>query len=354
MSMAMLDAGSTQGTNRDKDKDKGRDNNNLLEVDGLRKWFRVKRSMLEILQRRQEGIVKAVDGVSFNVRQGSTFVLAGESGSGKSTIARLILRAIEPDEGRIRFAGRDVLSLDKRGLMWFRRNAQMIHQDPYSSLNPRMRIISIVGEPLEVHGIKDRKERDEMVFKALQEVRLEPVEEIAYRYPHMLSGGQRQRVAIARALVLKPMLIVADEPVSMLDLSVRAEILELMQSLKVKHNITYIYITHDLSTARYFGDSIAILYKGRIVEMGSIDDVLNEPLHPYTQALIDAVPEPDPANRLKEKVIRIRADTIMVDGVDDYGCRFYARCPYAMDICKEEPKLLEVKKGHLVSCFLYK
>ncbi|MEM4321200.1 MAG: ABC transporter ATP-binding protein [Candidatus Nitrosocaldus sp.] len=347
MSMAMLDAGSTQSTNNNKDKD----NNLLLEVDRIRKWFRIKRSILEILQGRQEGIVKAVDGVSFSIKQGSTFVLAGESGSGKSTIARLILRAIEPDGGSIRFAGRDVLSLDKRGLMWFRRNAQMIHQDPYSSLNPRMRIISIVGEPLEVHGIKDRKERDEMVFKALQEVRLEPVEEIAYRYPHMLSGGQRQRVAIARALVLKPMLIVADEPVSMLDLSVRAEILELMQNLKVKHNITYMYITHDLSTARYFGDSIAILYKGRIVENGDIDDILNEPLHPYTQALIDAIPEPDPSSRLRDKVIRIRSSIDAYD--EEKGCRFYARCPYAMDKCKDEPTMLEVKKGHHVSCFLY-
>ncbi|MFN4336187.1 MAG: ABC transporter ATP-binding protein [Candidatus Nitrosocaldus sp.] len=340
--MAMLDAGSTQSLNN---------NGNLLEVDRLRKWFIVKRSIMEILQGRQAGVVKAVDGVSFSIKQGSTLVLAGESGSGKSTIARLILRAIEPDEGRIRFAGRDVLSLDKKGLMWFRRNAQMIHQDPYSSLNPRMRIISIVGEPLEVHGIKDRKERDEMVFKALEEVRLEPVDEIAYRYPHMLSGGQRQRVAIARALVLKPMLIVADEPVSMLDLSVRAEILELMQNLKVKHNITYMYITHDLSTARYFGDRIAILYKGRIVESGDIDDVINEPLHPYTQALIDAIPEPDPSNRLRDKAIRIRSS---MDVYDENGCRFYARCPYAMDKCKDEPIMLEVKKGHYVSCFLYK
>ncbi len=342
--MAMLDAGSTQSTD-------SKDGDNLLEVDRLRKWFRVKRSIIEILQGRQVSVVKAVDGVSFSIRRGSTLVLAGESGSGKSTIARLILRAIEPDEGSIRFAGRDILSLDKKGLMWFRRNVQMIHQDPYSSLNPRMRIISIVGEPLEVHGIKDRKERDEIVLKALEEVRLEPVDEIAYRYPHMLSGGQRQRVAIARALVLKPMLIVADEPVSMLDLSVRAEILELMQNLKVKHNITYMYITHDLSTARYFGDRIAILYKGRIVESGDIDDVINEPLHPYTQALIDAIPEPDPSSRLRDKSIRIR---FTMDVYDESGCRFYARCPYAMDKCKYEPMMLEVKRGHYVSCFLYK
>jgi peptide/nickel transport system ATP-binding protein len=226
----------------------------------------------------------------------------------------------------------------------------MIHQDPYSSLNPRINILSIVSEPLEVHGVKDKKEREEMVFKALQEVRLEPVEDIAYRYPHMLSGGQRQRVAIARALVLRPKFIVADEPVSMLDMSVRAEILELMSSLKSRYNITYLYITHDLSTARYFGDDIAILYKGKIVEMGSIDDVLSEPLHPYTQALIDAVPEPEPSNKLVEKVIRIKPIT---DEVLSNGCRFYARCPYAMDKCMQEPPMQEVKKGHFVSCFLY-
>ncbi len=344
--MVMSDAGYTQSNSI-----------NLLEVKGLRKYFKVKRSLLELIKGRGDkhynddgGIVRAVDNVSFNVRQGTTFVLAGESGSGKSTIARLILRAIEPDEGSIIFDGKDILRLSKYEIKWFRRSAQMIHQDPYSSLNPRMNILSIVSEPLEVHGVKDKKEREEMVFKALQEVRLEPVEEIAYRYPHMLSGGQRQRVVIARALVLRPKLIVADEPVSMLDMSVRAEILELMSNLKSRYNITYLYITHDLSTARYFGDDIAIIYKGKIVEMGRIDDVLSEPLHPYTQALIDAVPEPDPSNKLVEKVIRIKPST---DEVLSNGCRFYARCPYAMDKCMQEPPMKEVKNGHSVSCFLY-
>ncbi len=332
----MLNAGYTQSTN-------------LLEVKGLRKYFKAKASFLDSI-RGKVSVVRAVDDVSFSIRQGSTLVLAGESGSGKSTIARLILRAIEPDEGKIIFDGRDVLSLSKDEMKWFRRSAQMIHQDPYSSLNPRMSILSIVSEPLEVHGFKDKRGREEMVFKALQEVRLEPVKDIAYRYPHMLSGGQRQRVAIARALVLKPKFIVADEPVSMLDMSVRAEILELMSSLKVKYNITYLYITHDLSTARYFGDDIALLYKGKVVEMGRIDDVLSEPLHPYTQALIDAIPEPEP--RLAERVVRIKP--IKDDYMLSNGCRFYARCPYAMDKCMQEPPMQEVKEGHYVRCFLYK
>ena len=335
----MLDAGSTD---------------NLLEVKGLTKYFKVKRSLYELLRGSDDnrGIVKAVDGVSFSIERGKTLVLAGESGSGKSTIARLILKAIEPDRGTIMFDGKDVTRLS-RSEKWFRRSVQMIHQDPYSSLNPRMKILSIVSEPLEIHGFA-KKEREELAFKALQEVRLEPVEDIAYRYPHMLSGGQRQRVAIARALVLKPKLVVADEPVSMLDMSVRAEILELMNSIKAKYNITYMYITHDLSTSRYFGDDIAILYKGKIIEMGCIDDVLNDPLHPYTQALIDAIPEPEPSNRYKEKVVRIKMKMEMKnDGISEQGCRFYARCPYAMDKCMQEPSMKKTKGDHYVSCFLY-
>jgi len=299
----------------------------------------------------EEKVVKAVDDVSFKIQKGSVFVLAGESGSGKTTVARLILRAIELDSGSVLFDGTDVTKLNESELKKFRINAQMVHQDPYASIDPRMRIMEIVMEPLTVHKIGSKKEQEEMVFKALEEVRLEPVADIAYRYPHMLSGGQRQRVAIARALVLKPQFIVADEPVSMLDISVRAEILELMQNLRNKHNITYLYITHDLSTARYIGDQIAIMYLGKIAEMGPIDKVLLNPLHPYTQALIDAISEPDPSNRLKEKMVRIKTET----GIErvSTGCNFYNRCPYAMDICKTEPKLIEVEDSHYVSCFLY-
>ncbi len=323
----------------------------FVEARSLRKWFRVQRTFTQMMRAGEEKIVKAVDDVSFGVRKGSVFVLAGESGSGKTTVARLILRAIEPDSGAVFFDGQDITKLGREEFRKFRLNAQMVHQDPYASVDPRMRIMEIVMEPLTVHRIGSRKEQEEAVFKALKEVKLEPASEIAYRYPHMLSGGQRQRVAIARALIMKPKLIVADEPVSMLDISVRAEILELMQGLQKQHGITYLYITHDLSTARYLGEDIAVMYLGKIVEMGPIDKVLLNPLHPYTQALIDAISEPDPANRLKEKTVRIKTET----GAEkpSTGCNFYNRCPYAMDVCKTEPKLIEAEQSHLVSCFLY-
>lgn len=323
----------------------------FVDVKSLRKWFHVKRSLSEAVHSKEEKVVRAVDDVSFRIPKGSIFVLAGESGSGKTTVARMILRAIEPDSGTVLFDGVDVTKLDQNELRKFRINAQMVHQDPYASIDPRMRILEIVMEPLTVHRIGSKKEQEEAVFKALEEVRLEPVAHIAYRYPHMLSGGQRQRVAIARALVLKPKFIVADEPVSMLDISIRAEILELMQDLQKKHDITYLYITHDLSTARYVGDRIAIMYKGKIAEMGPVDKVLLNPLHPYTQALIDAISEPDANNRLKERVIRIKPETLIEDA--DGGCNFYNRCPYAMEVCKTEPKLMEVEESHYVSCFLY-
>jgi len=325
--------------------------NLFVDVRSLRKWFQVKRTFAETMHSKEEKVVKAVDDISFKIPKGSVFVLAGESGSGKTTVARLILRAIEPDNGNVFFNGTDITKLNERELKAFRINAQMVHQDPYASIDPRMRIMEIVMEPLSVHKIGSKKEQEEKVFRALEEVRLEPAADIAYRYPHMLSGGQRQRVAIARALVLKPKFIVADEPVSMLDISVRAEILELMQSLQKKHDITYLYITHDLSTARYIGDQIAIMYLGKIAEMGPIDKVLLNPLHPYTQALIDAISEPDPGNLFKEKMVRIKTET----GIErvSTGCNFYNRCPYAMDICKTEPKLIEIEDSHYVSCFLY-
>lgn len=265
----------------------------LLEVKDLRKYFAVKKSLRQLFQSGVQ-YVKAVDGVSFALEPRRVLVLAGDSGSGKTTVARLVLRAIDPDSGSIIFQGEDVTRHSAGKLKHFRSCVHMVYQDPYSSLNPRMKVMDIIMEPLTIHDRKSsRAEREEKVLKALEEVRLAPAAETAQRLPHMLSGGQRQRVAIARALVLKPALIVADEPVSMLDVSVRGEILELMNSLKERHSISYIYITHDLSTARYIGDDIAIMNAGRIVEMGPIDKVLLAPSHPYTKALIEAIPDPD-------------------------------------------------------------
>ena len=225
----------------------------------------------------------------------------------------------------------------------------MIHQDPYDSINPRMKIKDIISEPLEIHNIGNKEDRLKRVIEVLKEVKLEPPEEIIKKYPHMLSGGQRQRVVLARALALKPKIIIADEPVSMLDVSIRAEMLELMHDLQKKYHISFIYITHDLATARYFGQRIVILYMGKVVEIGPIGQVLLKPKHPYTQALIDAISEPDPDNIKKEKKIRIN-DPVDVDIFQ--GCRFRARCPYVIEKCIEEPDLFEFKNRHFSACYV--
>ena len=315
----------------------------ILRIENLQKHF-VKKSIF----RSQASIVKAIDDISFSVRKGEVFVLAGESGSGKSTVAKLILRSIQPDSGKIIFENEEIKD-DAKSLKKIRMQCQMVHQDPYDSINPRMKVFDIISEPLEIHKLGSKEERKNRVIEVLKEVRLEPAEEIAKKYPHMLSGGQRQRIVIARALALKPKLIIADEPVSMLDVSVRAEVLELMSELQKKYGITFIYITHDLATARYFGQRIAILYLGKIVEMGPIDDVLFHPKHPYTQALIDAISEPDPENLHREKKIRINEPL----DIDVYqGCRFRARCPYAIEKCKEEPPLEKLENDREVACFV--
>ncbi len=292
--------------------------------------------------------VRATDDVSFSIKKGEVFVLAGESGSGKSTIAKLILKSIESDSGKIFFEDHEIDD-DKKNVAKIRMNCQMIHQDPYDSINPRMKIGDIVSEPLEIHKVGNKKDRMKRVIEALQEVKLEPAEDIVKKYPHMLSGGQRQRAVLARALAIKPKVILADEPVSMLDVSIRAEMLELMQELQKKHNISFIYITHDLATARYFGQRIGILYMGKIVEIGPINQVLVNPRHPYTQALMDAISEPNPDNLHKERKIRINEQS----DIDVYqGCRFRARCPYAIEKCIEEPTLEENNAGHYSACFV--
>jgi len=315
----------------------------ILRIEHLKKYF-IKKNIFSA----KTSIVKAVDDVSLFLNKGEVFVLAGESGSGKSTIAKLILKSLKLDSGKIFFGGHEIEN-DNKSLENIRMNCQMIHQDPYDSINPRMKILDIVSEPLEIHNIGNSESRKKRVLEVLKEVRLEPSEEIIKKYPHMLSGGQRQRVVLARALTVKPKIILADEPVSMLDVSIRAEMLELMQELQKKHEISFIYITHDLATAKYFGQRIGILYLGKIVEMGKIDEVLLKPKHPYTQALIDAISEPDPENINKEKKIRIKDS---IEGNVEEGCRFRTRCPYAIDKCNVEPELITTDNNHAFACYV--
>ena len=313
----------------------------ILRIEHLKKYF-TKKGMFG----KESDTVRATDDISFSVKKGEVFVLAGESGSGKSTIAKLILRSIQPDSGKIFFENQEIDN-NPENLQKIRMGCQMIHQDPYDSINPRMKVGDIVSEPLEIHNIGDKNERRKRVIEVLHEVKLEPAEEIVKKYPHMLSGGQRQRVVLARALSLKPKVILADEPVSMLDVSIRAEMLELMHELQKKYDISFIYITHDLATARYFGQRIGILYLGKIVEMGPIDQVLLSPKHPYTQALIDAISEPNPDNLHKEKKIRIKEPS----GIDiSQGCRFRNRCPYIIEKCSVEPDLEKIGDEHFSAC----
>lgn len=267
--------------------------NVLFEAKSLKKYFPINKSFRQYFLPSLPGqFVKAVDDVSFTIGRGKVLVIAGASGSGKTTVARLLMRAIDPDSGSIIFGGKDITHSKGNQLREFRRSVQMVYQDPYSSLNPRMKVKDIILEPINIHDKgSSREQKLEQSLNALADVGLEPPEDIAGRLPHTLSGGQRQRVAIARALILRPAVIVADEPISMLDVSVRGEILGLMQRLKLNFNISFIYITHDLSTARYVGDDLAIMKSGKIVEMGPIDSILSDPKHPYTKSLIDAIPE---------------------------------------------------------------
>ena len=297
--------------------------------------------------------VRAVDGVSLRLGGGGdTLVLAGESGSGKSTVAKAVMGAVEAESGEVHFGGERVEYGSAVSLRRIRRGCQVIHQDPYGSVNPRMRVGQIVAEPLEVHGWGggSAAARAERVEEALEEVRLEPAADIAARHPHMLSGGQRQRVVLARALALRPSVIIADEPVSMLDVSVRAEMLGLMEELQRRHGVSFVYITHDLATARHFGRRIAVMYRGRIVEEGPVGDVLLRPRHPYTQALVDAIPEPDPANLGREREVRIDDAAGAEGGAAPGECRFRPRCPYAVGACADEPPLAAIGGGRSAAC----
>ncbi|MEM4494886.1 MAG: ABC transporter ATP-binding protein [Candidatus Caldarchaeum sp.] len=297
-------------------------------------------------------LVTVVDGVSLNVSEAEALALVGESGSGKTTVGKLSIRLLKPLSGKIFYDGIGVTDLPEDRLLKLRREARMIFQDPYSSLNPYMTVREFVEEPLLIHEVEDKAERSETVYKALEDVRLTPPEEFAQKYPHLLSGGQRQRVAIARAIVLKPRYIVADEPVSMIDASSRAEVLEVLKRLKTSYRISFLYISHDLATTRYFADRVAVMYLGRIVETGTVEDILNEPLHPYTQGLIASIPEPDPGNRFVERPT-IKGEPPSPQNIPT-GCRFHPRCPKAFDRCLvEDPQLREVRRGRYVACHLY-
>ncbi|MCR8501820.1 MAG: ABC transporter ATP-binding protein, partial [Candidatus Korarchaeota archaeon] len=316
----------------------------LLRVKDLKKYFFIKRSILS-----PPLILKAVDGVSFMINRGEAVSLVGESGSGKTTLGKTLLKLYEPTSGQIIFKGKDVTYLDGKDLLWYRRETGLVQQDPYGAMPSFMTIFRILEEPLLIHKVGTKEERRELIFKALEEVRLTPVEDFAFKYPHMLSGGQLQRVAIARALILKPSFVVADEPVSMLDASVRVEILTLMRELQNKHGISFIYVTHDLSTTRYFSERIFIMYAGHIVEQAPSKSLVTDPLHPYTKALINAIPDPDPENRRRLRTVPPGEPPSLIDPPP--GCRFHPRCPYAMDVCKrEEPPVIEVKPGHEVKC----
>ncbi|MCX7776246.1 MAG: ABC transporter ATP-binding protein [Spirochaetaceae bacterium] len=326
------------------------ENDVILRVEGLKKHFVPHLSLVESLGKPKK-IIKAVDGITFDIRRGEIFALIGESGSGKTTTGKLIMKLIDATDGRMVLDGEDVTTLDKPKLEEYRKKVQMIFQDPYASMNPRFKVRKVLEEPLSIHRIgTGYKDREPLIREALESVKLTPIEEFIERYPHMLSGGQRQRLATARTLILKPKLLVADEPVSMIDLSTRAEILAMMKDVQQSMGLTYLYITHDLSTARYFADRIAVMYLGRIVEIGPSDEVIDNPLHPYTKALIAAVPEPETGKVSVIKDLPIFGEIPSPANIPP-GCRFHTRCPYAKDSCKEQvPELVDVGGGHLHAC----
>lgn len=323
----------------------------IVKCENLKKWFPVRLGFFQTIISRRQLFLRAVDGISIDIKKGEIYGLAGESGSGKTTTGRLLLRLLTPTDGKILFKDKDITFLKDRKMRPIRRQMQIIFQDPYESLNPRMLVRSILEEPLLIQGISG-KQAAELVHKAMEDVQLVPPEEFLLRFPHELSGGQRQRVAVARALVLNPEFIVADEPVSMLDVSIRAEVLNLMLDLVKKYNMAFLYITHDLALARHICDRIAVMYLGKVMEQGSTDDVIEDALHPYSQALVAAVPVPDPSSRRIE--VRVKGE-IPSPVNPPSGCRFHTRCPaYIGDICREkEPPLIDVGNDHLVACHLY-
>ena len=317
----------------------------LLHVDDLKMHFPIYRGVFQ----RQVGAVRAVDGVSFDVKRGETLGLVGESGCGKSTTGRTILQLYKPTSGKVEFDGTNLVTLKGENMRQMRRKMQMIFQDPYASLNPRMTVAQLVGEPLMVHNVATGAEINDRVAHLLELVNLNPA--FATRYPHEFSGGQRQRIGVARALALQPSFIICDEPISALDVSIQAQVVNLLEELQEQFNLTYLFIAHDLSMVKHISDRVAVMYLGVIVELATRDELYSKPLHPYTRALLSAVPIPDPIADAKRERVILKGD-VPSPANPPSGCRFRTRCPIAEAVCAEtRPEFREIKPGHFVACF---
>jgi oligopeptide transport system ATP-binding protein len=325
------------------EKDSNKTDEVLLEIRRLKKYFPIKKGVF----RRTVGWVQAVDGVSLYVNRGGTLGLVGESGCGKSTIGKCVLKLLQPDDGKILCAGRDITTFGTIQTKEYRRKVQAIFQDPYSSLNPRMSVEAIVGEPLKVHSLYSASERRDRVEDLLKEVGLKP--EHMSRFPHEFSGGQRQRIGIARALALQPELIICDEPVSALDVSIQAQVINLLDDLKEDFKLSYLFIAHDLSLVEHVSDRIAVMYLGKIVEVAKDTELYSNPLHPYTKALLSAIPLPDPRRKKRRTILKGEVPS-PIDPPS--GCRFHTRCPEVKEICtQEEPPMKTINSQHYVACF---
>lgn len=320
-------------------------NENILEVKNLKKHFPIKAGVFQHVV----GHVKSVDGISFEIKRGQTFGLVGESGCGKTTTGRTILRLTEPTDGEAILNGRDIFKMSKKELQKIRPEVQIIFQDPYSSLDPRMPVGEIIGEAVRAHNIVPKEKYREYIMQIMKDCGLRPYH--IDRYPHEFSGGQRQRICIARALALNPSLIIADEPVSALDVSIQAQIINLMKDLQAKRGISYLFISHDLSVVKYISDVIGVMYLGNLVEMAPKDELFDNPLHPYTQALLSAVPVPDPDFKMDRTILE---GDLPSPANPPVGCKFNTRCSKCMDICKkEQPEIRSTKNGHKIACHLY-
>ncbi len=324
---------------------------NLLQVKDLKVWFKKRKNIKTLLKKDQ--YIKAVDGISFNIKKGEVFGIIGESGCGKSTLAKTIMNLCKAKEGAIYFEEKNIINQSRKKQKELKRKIQMIFQDPYSAINPSFDIYKVLEEPILIHKtIKSKQDRRNNIIEKLENVKLNPAKTYLNRYPHQLSGGQRQRIVTARALMLGPKFLIADEPVSMIDLSTKAEILTMFNDLKEKYELTYLYITHDLSTARYFTDRIAVMYLGKIVELGKPKDIIEAPCHPYTKALIKAVCDPSPKDTNEIKDLPIKGEISSAESIPS-GCRFHPRCLYANDKCKTiEPMTIKKENGHEVACHL--